>query len=78
MSAPAVPKRPYRIDPEVARERASRAARVRNSPDTYIGQLERAKLTDEQKCRLAVLLMPFLDEQPAEDRQGTGIGDGDG
>jgi len=74
MSAPPVPKRAYRIDPEVARERASRAARVRNSPDTYIGQLERAKLTGEQKRRLAALLMPFLDEQPAEDSSPAGAG----
>ena len=50
MSAPPAPKRHYRIDPEVARERASRAARVRNSPDTYIGQLERAKLTDRAEA----------------------------
>lgn len=65
MSAPPAPKRPYRIDPQVAHERASRAARVRNSPDTYIGQLERSELTDEQKRRLAALLMPFLLGQPA-------------
>jgi hypothetical protein len=73
MPAPAAPaKRPYRIDPEVARERASRAARVRNSPDTYIGQLERATLTTGQKQRLAVLLMPFLAEQAAGDAAGAG------
>lgn len=72
MSAPPAPKRHYRIDPQVARERASRAARVRNSPDTYIGQLERATLTTEQKQRLALLLMPFLAGQPAEDAAGTG------
>jgi hypothetical protein len=65
MPGPAAPKRPYRIDPVVAHERARLAARVRNSPDTYIGQLERSELTAEQKRRLAVLLMPFLDDAAA-------------
>lgn len=60
MPAIAAPKRPYRIDPQRAHERAIIAARARNSPDTIIGQLERAKLTAEQKRRLAALLMPFL------------------
>jgi hypothetical protein len=68
MPDPAAPKkRPYRIDPTVAHERASRAARVRNSPDGYIRSLAAATLTTAQKRRLATLLMPFLDEQPAGD-----------
>ena len=61
MSGTSAPKRPYRIDPQVAHERAVKAAAARNAPDTYIGQLERAALTAEQKRRLAALLMPFLD-----------------
>jgi hypothetical protein len=60
MSGTSTPKRPYRIDPRVAYERARIGARARNSPDCYIGQLERASLTDEQKRRIAVLIMPFL------------------
>ena len=72
MPGSAVAKRPYRIDPAVARERASRAARVRNSPDTYIGQLERAELTDEQKRRIAALLMPFLSAQRSGAVAGAG------
>ena len=75
---PAAPKRPYRIDPQVAHERAIQAALIRNSPDGYITSLSRVTLTTAQKHRLAVLLMPFLDEQSAEDRQGTGSGDGNG
>jgi hypothetical protein len=71
MPGPAAAKRPYRIDPAVARERASRAARVRNSPDTYISQLERAELTDEQKRRIAALLMPLLGAQPAAAAAGA-------
>ena len=79
MPDPAAPaKRPYRIDPAVARERSRRGALGRNSPDGYITCLSRVTLTTEQKQRLAVLLMPFLAEQPAGDRQGTGSGDGDG
>jgi hypothetical protein len=60
------PKRPYRIDPQVARERARKGARASRTPDAYIGQLERAELTATHKRRLAVLLMPFLggDEAP--------------
>ncbi len=72
MPGSAAPKRHYRIDPEVARERARRAALARNAPDTYIGQLERAELTDEQKRRIAVLLMPFLGGQPAGSAAGAG------
>jgi len=53
-------KRHYRVDPQMAQERARLAARARNSPDSYIKSLARATLTDEQKRRLAALLMPFL------------------
>lgn len=60
MSRISAPKRPYRIDPQVAHERAMKGAAVRNSPDGYIKALARATLTDEQKRRLASLLMPFL------------------
>ena len=60
MSRTSAPKRPYRIDPQVAHERAMKAAAVRNSPDGYIMALARATLTAEQKRRLAALLMPFL------------------
>lgn len=63
-------KRRYKIDPAVARERARRAAFVRNSPDTYIRSLAAATLTADQKRRLAALLMPFLDEQPGCDGAG--------
>ena len=69
------PKRAYRIDPQVAHERARIGARARNSPDGYIKSLEAraATLTAAQKRRLAVLLMPFLGEQPAEThRDATG------
>jgi hypothetical protein len=48
-----------RIDPQAAYERASLAARVRNSPDGYIKSLERAELTAEQKLRLALLVLSF-------------------
>jgi hypothetical protein len=68
----AAPKRHYNIDPRVAHERARLAARARNAPDTFIGQLERAELTDEQKQRLAALLMPFLSAQPADSAAGAG------
>ena len=79
MPDPAAPaKRPYRIDPERARSRAIQAALVRNSPDGYITSLSRVTLTTGQKCRLAALLMPFLAEQPDQDRQGTESRDGDG
>lgn len=61
MPGTTAPKRPYNIDPQVARERARAAAHARNSPDSYIRSLERAALTDEQKRRLARLLMPFID-----------------
>jgi hypothetical protein len=60
-----VPKRRYRIDPQVARERARKAGRARNTPDAYIRSLETAALTAEQKRRLALLLMPFLDSDDA-------------
>lgn len=58
------PKRPYRIDPVVAHERARHANRFRNSPDSWIKSLEKwdRELTVEQKRRLARLLMPFLTE----------------
>jgi hypothetical protein len=70
MPATAAPKRPYRIDPEVAHERARIGANARNSPDGYIKALARATLTAAQKRRLAALLMPFLDEE--EPAAGTG------
>ena len=61
MSDPAAPpKRRYRTDPKMAHERAMVAARARNSPDTYIGQIERAELTDAHRRRLAAILMPWL------------------
>lgn len=66
-------RRPYRIDPVVAHERASLAARVRNSPDGYITSLSSAELTTAQKRRLAELLMPFLAEQPAQPDPGETI-----
>ena len=72
MPAPAAPKRPYRIDPKVASERGRRGARARNSPDGYISTLAAATLTTAQKRRLAALLMPFLDEEPAEDAAAGG------
>ena len=62
MPAPSVPKRRYRVDPEMARERARRAALARNSPDSYIRSRETACLTIAQKRRLAALLMPWLGE----------------
>jgi hypothetical protein len=74
MSSPAAPKRPYRIDPVVASERARRGALVRNSPDGYIRVLERTELTAAQKRRLAALLMPFLGEQPAGEDSAAGAG----
>ena len=75
MPDPAAPaKRPYNIDPVVAHQRARTGALVRNSPDGYITSLSRVTLTTEQKRRLAALLMPFLDEQPAEDSSPTGTG----
>ena len=66
LAAPERPKRPYRIDPVVAHERARIAARVRNSPDGYITSLAAAELTTAQKRRLAALLMPYLAEKPAQ------------
>jgi hypothetical protein len=69
-AVPGKPKRHYNIDPVVAHERAITANRVRNSPDTYIRQLERAELTDQQKRRIARLVLPFLDE-PAETGDGN-------
>ena len=64
------PKRHYGIDPAKAHERAIIAARARNSPDTYIRLLERATLTDEQKRRLAALVVRLLiGEQPAAEAQ---------
>jgi hypothetical protein len=73
MTSP-TPKRPYRIDPVVAHERARRGAAARNAPDTYIRQLAAATLTTEQKRRLAELLMPFLAETPEVDDAATGHG----
>ena len=66
-------KRPYNIDPVTAHWRAQIGAAARNSPDTYISQIERAELTDAHKRRLAELLMPFLAGQP--DTAGNGDGD---
>ena len=63
----AAPKRRYRIDPQVAHERARLAARARNQPEVYIGQLERAELSEAHKRRLAVLLMPLHGGPPPED-----------
>ena len=64
MPSPATSKRPYRIDPEVARERARQGGLARSSPDVYITSLARATLT-------AALLMPFLAE---EDEPAAGAG----
>lgn len=46
-------------DPAMAHERAIRAARARNSPDSYIRSLERAELTAPRKHRLALLVLSF-------------------
>ena len=72
MASPAAPKRRYNIDPVVARERARRGALARNTPDGYITSLTRAELTDAQKRRLAVLLMPFLLDEPADEAAEDG------
>jgi hypothetical protein len=52
--------RPYRIDPQVAHERAVKAARASHSLDSYIRRLvDRApELTDEQRSRLVAALRP--------------------
>jgi len=59
------------VSPENAHVRAKKAAAVRNSPDGYIKTLERASLTDEQKRRLAKLVMSFF----AEPAGGAETGD---
>lgn len=74
MSDPAASKRPYRIDPVVAHERARLGANARNSPDGYIRALARATLTTAQKRRLASMLMPFLDEEPTGEDSAAGAG----
>jgi hypothetical protein len=59
-------------DPQVRLARQKGAA-VRNSPDSYIRSLRRAKLTAEQKFHLIQLVMSFLDdgaEQPGGDAAG--------
>jgi hypothetical protein len=59
--------RPYHIDPAVAHWRAGVGARSRTTVDYFVRKLgEHADdLTDEQRRRLAELVMPFLAE-PAE------------
>jgi hypothetical protein len=51
-------KRPYRINPRVARERAALGGKASQSVDAYITRIvNRApKLTDAQRARLALLL----------------------
>jgi len=56
---PAPDKRSYAADPAMTHERAVRAAKARNHPDSYIRSLERAQLTAEQKLRLALLVLSF-------------------
>lgn len=53
-------RRPYRIDPKVAHERAVKAANARTSLDHYIERVvDRApELTPEQRDKLALLLRP--------------------
>jgi hypothetical protein len=60
-------KRPYRIDPAVARERAIKAGRARHTPSTYIRILTRAELTDDDRAALAALLAASLAGRPAGD-----------
>ena len=71
MPGSVAPKRPYNIDPEVARERARRGGYARNTPDSHIRSLAAVTLTVAQKRRLAALLMPFLDD---DDSAAAGAG----
>jgi hypothetical protein len=52
--------RPYRIDPQVARERAKKASAAAHSTDNMIQRLvDRAPtLTEEQRAKLSALLRP--------------------
>jgi hypothetical protein len=53
-----MPKRPYRINPRVARERAALGGKASQTLDAYITRIvNRApELTAEQRDRLALLL----------------------
>ena len=60
-------KRPYSIDPDVARERAVKAGQASHSTDAYITRLinKAQSLTAEQRERLSVLLRPANTEDAA-------------
>jgi len=58
-------------DPRWRSERARKGGIGRSSPNSYIRSLERADLTDEQKRRLAKLVMSFF----AEPAGGAEAGD---
>jgi hypothetical protein len=53
-------KRPYTIDPDVARERAAKAGKASQSIDSYIRRLvaRAPELTPQQRRDLAALLTP--------------------
>lgn len=70
-SSPATPKRPYHIDPATASERGRKAARARNSPDSYLRSLARADLTAEQKRQVIVLAASFLADACHSDPAGA-------
>jgi hypothetical protein len=64
--------RPYTIDPQVAHERATKAARASHSLDSYIKRIvaRAPELTPEQRDRLATLLRPT---GHAPDESGGGL-----
>jgi hypothetical protein len=53
--------------PDMARERASKAARARHQPAVYIRALAKATLTDADLAALAELLAASLAARPAQD-----------